>query len=184
MRALLTVQAVRDAMEALQLEGKKLTLQTIHAQLDNKGSVTTLMRLKAQIELEDQDVMSNLSITLYKQFREGLTKELSIRYEKQIEQTNQEYLAIKEELDSVKATAEKQELLFTQKIQHLNEIQTQLRDENSSMLTTLKTEREQSSTLSTQLNQALLQILHIQGNHDKNITELVSLLAFLKQKEA
>ena len=50
MKAILTKDDVAGAIEKLKASGKKTTLQAIHAALGNRGSISTLVKLKAEIE--------------------------------------------------------------------------------------------------------------------------------------
>ena len=50
MKAILTKDDVAAAISKLKAAGKKTTLQAIHAALDNRGSISTLVRLKAEVE--------------------------------------------------------------------------------------------------------------------------------------
>lgn len=64
MKQLLTKQEVADAIANLNARGKKITLATLHGALGNRGSMSTLVRLKAEIEAEaeqvtDSDALSN-----------------------------------------------------------------------------------------------------------------------------
>jgi len=50
MKQLLTKDDVAKALKDLEAQGKKVTLTSIHASLGNRGSMSTLVRLKAEIE--------------------------------------------------------------------------------------------------------------------------------------
>ena len=50
MKAILTREDVSQAIDKLKAAGKKSTLQAIHAALGNRGSISTLVRLKGEIE--------------------------------------------------------------------------------------------------------------------------------------
>ena len=50
MKTILTRDDVAAAITKLKAAGKKATLKTIHAALDNRGSISTLVRLKAEVE--------------------------------------------------------------------------------------------------------------------------------------
>ena len=50
MKTILTKDDVAAAIAKLKAAGKKTTLQAIHAVLDNRGSISTLVRLKAEVE--------------------------------------------------------------------------------------------------------------------------------------
>ena len=52
MKAVLTKEDVQKAIESLKKSGKKPTLASIHAALGNRGSITTLIKLKAEIEAD------------------------------------------------------------------------------------------------------------------------------------
>lgn len=65
MKPTITKQAVADAVKALVDSGKKPTLAAIHAALGGKGSITTLVKLKAEL---DQDTTAPQDST------EGLTQ--------------------------------------------------------------------------------------------------------------
>lgn len=52
MKPVITKDAVADAIKKLQDQGQKVTLQAIHAALGGKGSLTTLVKLRAEIEAE------------------------------------------------------------------------------------------------------------------------------------
>jgi hypothetical protein len=54
MKQLITKEEVRSAISQLIGQGKKPTLVALHAALDNKGSMSTLVRLKTEIEEEAQ----------------------------------------------------------------------------------------------------------------------------------
>ena len=50
MKAVLTKEEVGKAISHLVGQGKRPTLAALHAALDNRGSMTTLVRLKAEID--------------------------------------------------------------------------------------------------------------------------------------
>ncbi len=50
MKQLLSKEDVAQAMAELAAKGRKITLATLHAALGNRGSLSTLVRLKAEIE--------------------------------------------------------------------------------------------------------------------------------------
>jgi hypothetical protein len=50
MKQLLTKEEVTKAMKNLEVQGKKLTCTSLHAALGNRGSMSTLLRLKAEIQ--------------------------------------------------------------------------------------------------------------------------------------
>jgi DNA repair exonuclease SbcCD ATPase subunit len=50
MKKLLTKEEVEKAIADLTAHGRKITLATLHAALGNRGSLSTLVRLKAEIE--------------------------------------------------------------------------------------------------------------------------------------
>lgn len=52
MKATITKQAVAEAIKALTDSGKKPTLAAIHAALGGKGSITTLVKLKGELDQE------------------------------------------------------------------------------------------------------------------------------------
>jgi hypothetical protein len=54
MKPVLTKEEVGKAISRLIAEGKKPTLAALHTALDNKGSMSTLVRLKAEIEAVEQ----------------------------------------------------------------------------------------------------------------------------------
>jgi chromosome segregation ATPase len=56
MKPTITKEAVSKAISHLVGQGKRPTLVSLHAALDNKGSMSTLVRLKAEIEAEAQQL--------------------------------------------------------------------------------------------------------------------------------
>jgi chromosome segregation ATPase len=54
MKPVLTKEDVEQAMNRLAAQGKKPTLGALHAALDHRGSMSTLVRLKAEIDAEAQ----------------------------------------------------------------------------------------------------------------------------------
>ena len=68
MKAILTADEVRKALNAFVAEGKKPTLAALHGALGHRGSMSTLVRLKAEIDEESQTL--NDSPEAIKQFRE------------------------------------------------------------------------------------------------------------------
>jgi hypothetical protein len=54
MKQIITKEEVSKAMVDLVSQGKKPTLAALHAALNNRGSMSTLVRLKAEIEVADQ----------------------------------------------------------------------------------------------------------------------------------
>jgi hypothetical protein len=50
MKAILTIDEVRKALDEFRVEGKKPTLAALYAALGQRGSMSTLVRLKAEIE--------------------------------------------------------------------------------------------------------------------------------------
>lgn len=79
MKPILTVESVQAAMDALAFREAKITLQSIHAELGNRGSITTVMRLKQQIESQNANTPQNLrSFEIYKHLRSQLRDELQL----------------------------------------------------------------------------------------------------------
>ena len=68
MKQVITKEEVSKAMQDLISQGKKPTLAAVHAALNNRGSMSTLVRLKAEIEAAAQPV--NDSADGLKAFRE------------------------------------------------------------------------------------------------------------------
>ena len=68
MKQIITKDDVSKAIQALTEQGKKATLASIHAALNNRGSMSTLVRLKAEIDAATQPV--NDSAEGLKTFRE------------------------------------------------------------------------------------------------------------------
>jgi hypothetical protein len=56
MKQVLTKDDVAKAISDLMARGKKPTLATIHATLDRRGSMTTLVNLKAEIDHDAQTI--------------------------------------------------------------------------------------------------------------------------------
>jgi hypothetical protein len=56
MKQVLTKQDVASAITDLRAAGKKVTVAVLHAALGNRGSMSTLLRLKAEIEAETHPV--------------------------------------------------------------------------------------------------------------------------------
>jgi chromosome segregation ATPase len=54
MKQVLNKELVKKAMEDLKASGKKVTLVALHAALGNRGSMTTLVQLKAELESANQ----------------------------------------------------------------------------------------------------------------------------------
>jgi len=54
MKQVLTKEEVAGAMALMKSEGKKITLNSLHAALNHRGSMTTLMRLKSELEIAAQ----------------------------------------------------------------------------------------------------------------------------------
>jgi hypothetical protein len=54
MKQIITNEEVSKAMADLATQGKKPTLSALHAALNNRGSMSTLVRLKAEIEAAAQ----------------------------------------------------------------------------------------------------------------------------------
>jgi chromosome segregation ATPase len=54
MKQVLDKELVKNAIEALKASGKKVTLVALHAALGNRGSMSTLVQLKAELESADQ----------------------------------------------------------------------------------------------------------------------------------
>jgi chromosome segregation ATPase len=54
MKQVLTKELVKKAMDDLKTGGKKITLTTLHAALDNRGSMSTLVQMKAELEAAAQ----------------------------------------------------------------------------------------------------------------------------------
>ncbi len=59
MKQIITKEAVGNAIAQLVGHGKKPTLVALHAALDNRGSMSTLIRLKAEIEAEARRPMDS-----------------------------------------------------------------------------------------------------------------------------
>jgi len=68
MKQILSKDEVAKALQNLAAQGKKPTLATLHAVLQHRGSMSTLVRLKAEIEAAEQSVMD--SPDALKAFRE------------------------------------------------------------------------------------------------------------------
>ena len=54
MKQVLNKELVKKAIEDLKASGKKVTLVALHAALGNRGSMSTLVQLKAELESADQ----------------------------------------------------------------------------------------------------------------------------------
>lgn len=70
MKQLLSKEEVAKVMTELASQGKKVTLNSLHAALNHRGSMTTLMRLKSEIEIAAQPVGVADSPEGLKTFRE------------------------------------------------------------------------------------------------------------------
>jgi hypothetical protein len=70
MKQILTKEDVANAIALIKSEGKRITLNTLHAALNHRGSMTTLMRLKSEIELEAQATSTPDSAEGLNAFRE------------------------------------------------------------------------------------------------------------------
>jgi hypothetical protein len=68
MKQIISKEDVAKAMHDLAAQGKKATLATLHAALNNRGSMSTLVRLKAEIDAAAQPVSD--SPDALKAFRE------------------------------------------------------------------------------------------------------------------
>jgi hypothetical protein len=68
MKQIISKEDVAKAMHDLAAQGKKATLATLHAALNNRGSMSTLVRLKSEIEAATQPVSD--SPDALKAFRE------------------------------------------------------------------------------------------------------------------
>ena len=71
MKQLLTKEEVAKAIKDLEAQGKKVTCTSLHAALGNRGSMSTLLRLKAEIEGSPAPIAD--SPTGLKTFREVWT---------------------------------------------------------------------------------------------------------------
>lgn len=68
MKQIISKEEVAKAMHDLAAQGKKATLATLHAALHNRGSMSTLVRLKSEIDAEAHPI--NDSPDALKAFRE------------------------------------------------------------------------------------------------------------------
>ena len=55
MKAVLTETDVKNAIHSLTTAGRKVTLAALHAAVGNRGSITTLVKLKAQLEKSSEE---------------------------------------------------------------------------------------------------------------------------------
>lgn len=118
MKKILTKEDVADAMARLASQGKKPTLTALHAALEHRGSMSTLVRLKAEIDGEGQAAKeSSEAFQAFKQIwalarNEGRTEQ-SLNLAEQ--QSNFEVLAVENE------RLEGQVAAAIQQAEHLNE---------------------------------------------------------------
>jgi hypothetical protein len=102
MKAVLTKVDVEKAISDLVARGKKATMGAIHAALEHRGSMTTLMKLKAEIETAAQTITD--SPEGVKTFREV--------WELAKEEGRQQLTGVADELrESIKALASENERL-------------------------------------------------------------------------
>ena len=105
MKALLTLADVRIAIQTLKSQGRKTTLANLHAQLGHRGSMTTLVRLKAEAEALANETAPDRPEAL-EAFREIWARAMEIGREENRTQlaianeTNQALLAEMEQLEA------------------------------------------------------------------------------------
>jgi chromosome segregation ATPase len=110
MKPVLTKETVAKALEALKAQGKKTTLSTLHAALGNRGSLSTLLKLKAEVEgVASSPADSPTGLNLFRELWSLATTEGRQQAEQSLAQAREELTALvneNERLDGIALAAE------------------------------------------------------------------------------
>ncbi len=173
MKPVITKDEVAKAISNLAGQGKKPTLVALHAALDNKGSMSTLVRLKAELEAEAQSPKD--SSAALEAFREVWSLARNEGREEQeqalaeLRNTLQALAAENERLDEAVGTARK-------RADELQEAKSEAEKELQSLHTSV--ERDLSQATSTmrdaglQAAKALQELADARGSHATMVSSL------------
>ena len=174
MKQLITKQDVSQAIDSLKAAGKKPTLTAIHAALNNRGSMSTIVKLKAEIESEALDQKD--SEDGLKAFREVW----AMAVEEGRKQKEAEIEELRQALDAMAAECQSME----GQVAASNDRLKQLESQRDGMVSELAKANEQVTAAratgeqnATKLADALERMGKLQGDHAAEITSLRKELA-------
>jgi len=174
MKAIITKQDVAKAVESLKTAGKKTTISALHAALGNKGSLSTVVKLKA--ELEADALIERDSEEGLKAFRELW----ALAVEEGRKQQEGETRELREALDAVAAESQK----LDGEVAAAKERVAELEEQRERMLVELATSHEQVTTARASGEQhagkaaeSWERIAKMQEAHAKEVSDLRQQLA-------
>ena len=169
MKALIVRQDVAKAIDSLKAVGKKPTIQAIHSALGNRGSLSTLVKLKAEIEADA--VVERDSEEGLKAFREVWA--LAVQ-----EGRNQKDAAAEEmrqALDAMAAESQKMEgevAVAAERAAALEQGRAELTAELTKANERVTAVRATSEQNATKLSEALETLAKIQQSHAAELADL------------
>lgn len=175
MKQVITKEEVSKAIAQLKEQGKRPTLATIHALLNNRGSMSTLVRLKS--ELEASTIPATDSAEGLKSFREIWALAVAEGRGAQ-EQLIDE---LRGNVNSMAAENERLEgslLAAEQQLHELNHakslIESELRDYRASVQVQIDSSRAAATEATANASDALARLAERQADHSKQLAALQS----------
>ena len=97
---------VEQAIESLKKAGKNLTIKAIHAALGGRGSITTLVRLKGEIDAESAALRdSQEALRIFREFWKLAVQEGRSQKEAEVEEVRETIDAVTTEMQALEAAA-------------------------------------------------------------------------------
>ena len=162
MKAIITKDDVAGAIEKLKASSKKTTLQAIHAALGNRGSISTLVKLKAEIEAGAVAVRDDEEGL--KAFRDLWA--LAIEEGKKVKDA--EISELREALDAIADEAEKAQGETLAARERLGSVEAQrdsLISDRAAANSALTSSRADGSTHSSKIAEVLERVAKLQEEH-------------------
>jgi chromosome segregation ATPase len=174
MKQIITKQDVAQAINSLKTAGKKPTLTAIHAALNNKGSLSTLVKLKAEIEseaLDEKDSEEGL-----KAFRDVW----AMAVEEGRQQKENEIAELRQALDAMSAESQ----IMEGQVAAANDRAKQLETQRDSLVAEVQKANEQVTIAratgeqnANKLADTLERLAKLQGDHSTELSKLRQELA-------
>lgn len=169
MKSILIKQDVAKAIDSLKALGKKPTIQALHSALGNKGSLSTLVKLKAEIEADT--VAGRDSEEGLKAFRDVW----SLAVEEGRKQKDAELAEMRQALDAMANESQKVEgevAAANERVDVLDRNCSELRAELAKANERVTSARATSEQNATKLSEALAMVAKIQQNHATEMADL------------
>ena len=164
MKKLLTKELVASKMAQMASDGKKISLTALHAALGSVGSMTTLMRLKSEIEFETQPKSVSDSPEGLIKFREvwGLASEEGRKQQEAI------LVQLRDDQKALAVENERLDGLVTERTDHAQ----QLVDVGAQLESDLKVAKSALLDATQEAKRALLKLSAEQTAHADEVTTL------------